>query len=186
MGSVVRESPVQLRGLASTDMATIPRHRLGAVPFRAGLLKLIEISLSRPEFDLIKEKFAVLPKVSSCQARAREALCARYPTQRTHGPRNGCRVATACLSATPDTPSPEVRAFFTFNPRANSPSSNEQARSREQPLGVARIQNPSTLHRPTPRLKGSAYCSLVGDAGSFTELLRSHGYPYLWPIHLWP
>jgi hypothetical protein len=53
---------VQLRGLIITEMETIPRLRLGAVVFRAGLLISMEVSLSRPEFDLMKVESPFRPK----------------------------------------------------------------------------------------------------------------------------
>jgi len=46
--------------------------------------------------------------------RARESLSAWFPTQRTQGPRKGCRVATARLSATPGKPRPDVGISCTF------------------------------------------------------------------------
>jgi hypothetical protein len=53
-------------------------------------------------------------KIYRCQARVRESLSAWRPTQRTHGPRKGCRIAAARLSATPGKPLPDVGVSSIF------------------------------------------------------------------------
>ena len=49
-GSGIRDIPVQLRGLVSTEMPTAPRHRLRGGACMAGVLVLTEVSLSSPDF----------------------------------------------------------------------------------------------------------------------------------------
>jgi len=55
-GCGIRDSTVILGGLGCTEMASDPKERLGWDAYRAAVMVIVDVSLVRPVFELIKEK----------------------------------------------------------------------------------------------------------------------------------